>query len=168
MAEDTLHEGDWIVHKQHGVGQIRGIEKKAIGGDVRDYFRVRISGGEYWLPTNPLPEYVRSVASNYMFRKAFKLIKKAPQELPKEYKENDRVVAARLADTTLASNGELIRDLFARRHDDQVRMSAMSERHLTELRKQFVREMVVVLGVEKEEGKKRLESALQESLSKKK
>ena len=167
MAEDILTKGDWIVHKQHGVGQIRGIEKKAIGGDVRDYFRVEIIGGEYWLPTNPLPDYVRSVASNYMLKKTLRLIKKAPKDLPKDYKENDREVAARLADATLASNGELIRDLFARRHDSESRMSAMSDRHLTELRKQFVREMVVVLGAEKEEGKKRLDSALRESLSKK-
>jgi len=167
MAENMLHKGDWIVHRQHGVGQIRGIEKKTIGGDVRDYFRVEIIGGEYWLPTNPLPDYVRSVASLYKLRKTLRLIKKAPKDLPKDYKENDKVVAARLADATLESNGELIRDLFARRHDSEMRMSAMSDRHLTELRKQFVREMVVVLGVEKEEGQKRLDKALQESLAKK-
>ncbi|MBC8335061.1 MAG: hypothetical protein ISR59_01470 [Anaerolineales bacterium] len=167
MAKDTLHEGDWIVHKQHGVGQIRGIEKKSIGGDAQDYFRVEITGGEYWLPTNPIPDYVRSVASLYILRKVMNLIRKPPQDLPKDYKENDREVAARLADATLESNGELIRDLFARRHDDQKRMSAFSDRYLTELSKQFVREMVIVLGVEKEVGKKKLNLALQESLSKK-
>ena len=166
MEEETLHKGDWIVHTQHGVGQIRGVEKKKIGGNVRNYFRVSISGGEYWLPTNPLPDYVRSVASQYKLRKAMKLIKKAPQGLPKDYKENDRVVAARLAEATLESRGELIRDLYARQHDDDMRMSAFSERYLLELRTQFVREMVVVLGVEKEEGKKKLDLALQESLTK--
>ena len=167
MNGEMYHKGDWIVHKHHGVGQIRGIEKKTIGGDAQDYFRVKVSEGVYWLPVTQIPEYVRSVASQKKLQKALKLIRKAPKPLPSDYKENDRVIAARLADATLEANGELIRDLFARRHDEQMRMSAFSERYLTELRKQFLREMVVVLGVEKDVVRKKLDHALQVSLSKK-
>ncbi|OQX65364.1 MAG: hypothetical protein B5M51_00920 [Anaerolinea sp. 4484_236] len=166
MADETLQKGDWIVHKQHGVGQIKEIEKKTIGGKIQDYFRVKVSGGVYWLPTSKIPDYVRSVSSRYKFRKTFKLIRKTPEALPRDYKERDKLIAVRLADATLEAKGELIRDLFARRHDDQLNMSALNEKQLAELRKQFVREMVVVLGIEVQEAEKRLEKALQASLLK--
>ena len=166
MTEDTLEKGDWIVHKQHGVGQIKDVEKKTIGGDIQNYFRVKVSGGVYWLPTKSIPDYVRSVSSRYRFRKVLNLIKKTPEELPRDYKIRDKVIAARLSDATLEAKGELIRDLFARRHDDQLNMSALNDKQLTELRKQFVREMVVVLKIKPQEAEMKLDKALQASLLK--
>ena len=164
MDEEKLDKGDWIVHKQHGVGQIKAVEEKTIGDSVRQYFRVDVSGGVYWLPTTDMPDYVRPVSSHYKFRKVLKLIREAPAELPQEYKERDRKIAERLEDPALESKGKLIRDLHARKQTEGAKLSALNERQLDGLRIQFLAEMVIVLDVEMREAEDRLDKALKKSL----
>ena len=41
MTESVLEKGDWIVHQQHGVGQIEAVEEKKIRDEARKYFRVK-------------------------------------------------------------------------------------------------------------------------------
>ena len=160
-----LEEGDWIVHKQHGVGQIRGVEQKKIGKNIHEYFRVKVSSGVYWLPIEKIPDYVRTVSTRYKFRKVFRIISKAPEELQRNYKERNREIALRLESTTLESSGALIRDLDAWRRLEGVNLSAQNERQLTDLRKQFLREMIIVLGIEMDKAEEKLDKALDKSFS---
>ena len=166
MDNETLEIGDWIVHSQHGVGQIETIEEKTIGKDVEKYFRVSVPRGVYWLPINRIPDYVRSVSSKYKFRKVLKIIRDTPQDLTKNYKDRNREIAERLEGATIEVKGELIRDLDARRHIDGLNLSALNERQLTELRQQFLREMMVVLEIEMTEAEKKLDVALKKSMEK--
>ena len=165
MDKETLKKGDWIVHRQHGVGQIEGTEEKKIGKDVHQYFRVRVKGGVYWLPVNNIPDYVRVVSSENQFHEALKVIREAPQEMAENYKDRERDVVEKLENSTLEVKSELIRDLQARRMIDGLKLSALNERQLDGLRMQFLREMVVVLGIDMEEAEERLDKALRESVS---
>jgi RNA polymerase-interacting CarD/CdnL/TRCF family regulator len=164
MTEEVLAEGDWIVHQQHGVGQITAIEKKTIGNEEHQYFRVRTNSGVYWLPVKSIPDYVRAVSSQTKFRKVLALISQAPQPLLKNYKERNRQISERLENATLETKGELIRDLYARRYAEGLNLSALNERQLSDLRQQFLCEMVVVLDVEMREAEEMLEKALKKSV----
>lgn len=166
MLEDTLKEGEWIVHKQYGIGQIRGVEEKKIGGKARSYFRVRITGGVYWLPTKKVPDYVRFVASKYKLYKTLRAIKEKPVELPKNYKQRNNLVAERSAEATLQATGELIRDLHGRKREQGGISSIVDERQLTNFRQQFIREMAVILDIDTEDAEAKLDKALAESQSK--
>ena len=166
MTEDVLEKGDWIVHQQHGVGQIKAVEKKKIGSEERKYFRVKTSSGIYLLPFREIPDYVRTVSSRYKFRKVLGLIRKSPQLLLNDYKERNREISERLENATLEVKGELIRDLHARRHTEGVSLSALNERQLADLRQQFLREMIVVLEIDMQGAEEKLDRALQKSVAK--
>ncbi len=164
MTEDVLEKGDWIVHQQHGVGQIEAIETKTIGSEEHQYFRVKTGSGIYWLPIMNIPDYVRTVSSRYKFRKVLGLIRQSPQPLLKNYKERNRQISERLENATLETKGELIRDLYARRHAEGISLSALNERQLSDLRQQFLREMVVVLEIDMQDAEEKLDKALQKSV----
>ena len=166
MTEDVLEKGDWIVHQQHGVGQIVELEKKTIAGEENQYFRVKTNSGIYWLPVKKIPDYVRTVSSQYKFKKVLGLIRQTPQQLLKNYKERNRQISERLENATLETKGELIRDLHARRYMEGLSLSALNERQLADLRQQFLREMVVVLEIEIEEAEEKLDKALEKSILK--
>ena len=40
-----LHEGDYVIHENHGVGVYRGIEKSTVEGVTRDYIKVEYGEG---------------------------------------------------------------------------------------------------------------------------
>ena len=161
-----LEKGDWIVHKQHGVGQIKAIEEKKIGKKTHEYFRVSVSDGVYWLPVEKVPDYVRSVSSQYRFHKVLEMISEAPKKLQKDYKERNKTISERLEDTTLETKGELIRDLDAWRRLEGVNLSALNERQLTTLKKQFLREMTIVFEIEIDKAEEKLSKALGKSFEK--
>ncbi|MBT3321640.1 MAG: hypothetical protein HN392_05070 [Anaerolineae bacterium] len=166
MTIEELKKGDWVVHQQHGVGRIVEIEKKSIGGNEKQYFRIDTSGGVYWLPVGNIPEYVRTVSSQYKFRKVLKSIREHPEELLKNYKERNRQISEKLEGATLEVKGELIRDLHARRYQEGVKLSALNERQLADLRQQFLREMSIVMEIDMEEAEERLDKSLNRSVEK--
>lgn len=166
LSTEELEKGDWIVHKQHGVGQIKGVEKKEIAGNEKKYFRVKISSGVYWLPIKKIPDHIRAVSSKYKLNKALRAIRKLPEDLPRNYKTRNKEVDARAEGATLHAKGELIRDLHARRYIADVNLTTIDERQLTALRKQFLREMIVILDVEMDKAEQKLDKALERSIKK--
>lgn len=163
--EEILKTGAWIVHNQYGVGQISGIETKIIGGTTRDYFRVTISTGVYWLPIQKIPEHVRSVSSKYILEEALCAMGEQPNILSTNYKIRNKEVVERAAGATLQEKGEIIRDLSARKHSEGVNVSMMDERQLSTLRQQFQREMAVILDIELQEADAKIEQALASSIA---
>ncbi len=164
--EIVFKKGDWIVHRQHGVGQVEAIEKKEIGGSESKYFRVKVDKGVYWLPVNKAPDYIRPVSSEQKIRKALEMINEAPQDLPENYKNRNKYIADELDGATLDAKGEMIRDLHARGPNSAVNLTVIDSRQLDQLREQFLREMIVVLGIEMFEAEEELDKALRASVEK--
>ena len=40
VQQSTFERGDWIVHANYGVGQVRELEKKELDGQKRSFYRV--------------------------------------------------------------------------------------------------------------------------------
>lgn len=162
--EERLGEGDWIVHKQHGVGQVEAIEVKSIGGEEAKYFRVKVSSGVYWLPIVKAPDYIRAISTRYRIRMVLKSIRDAPKDLPSNYKERNQYVEDKLAGAELQVKGELLRDLHARGPDEDVNLTVIDGRQLDMLREQFLREMMVVLDIDMDKAEEKLDRALKKSI----
>jgi RNA polymerase-interacting CarD/CdnL/TRCF family regulator len=106
--------GDWIVHLAHGIGQVRRIEKKTLGGNKAKYFRVENKDSIFWVPVEKVEESrIRPVSSRYQLRKALKVLKKPPREETLNYKQRQALIKETRSDGSLPMICELVRDLTA-------------------------------------------------------
>jgi RNA polymerase-interacting CarD/CdnL/TRCF family regulator len=91
--KNSFSRGDWIVHLTHGIGRVRRIEKKTIGGKKAKYFRVESKDSVFWVPVEQAEQCrIRPVASPYQLRKALKVLKKPPQEETLDYKQRQELI----------------------------------------------------------------------------
>lgn len=116
MKEHGYTEGDWIVHQWYGVGRIRGIEKKNIAGQEKDYFHIVTQESEFWVPVDPDQDTrVRRLVSPKELKTALETLQETPVELPKDYRQRQQVIREARSDGSLDAICKIIRDLSARR-----------------------------------------------------
>ena len=159
----TYSTGDWIVHAHHGVGQVKGIEKKVLDGENKIFFRVKTFDGVYWLSvmkTNV--EYIRPLTSEYKLNQALKTIRKSPQELPKDHNKRGKAITEILKSPELLPKARMIRDLNGKQQESG--LSFMEEDAFLKMKKQLLNEWSVVKGTEPKTLEEKLEKALQTSI----
>jgi CarD family transcriptional regulator len=162
--KDGFKKGDWIVHAYHGVGQIKAVDKKAIDGVIKKYYRVKTKTMTYWLPVNNSDvEHIRPVASKNLFTRSLKIIQKKPHSMAQDYRVREKQISEAFAACSIKSLAALIRDLYGRRVRGKV---SMREGDLLEQAKnQFINEYAVAADVDLEDARKILENALIRSAS---
>ena len=47
--------GDWVVHRQHGAGQIKKIQSMEISGNENQYYRIETPASTVWVPVDGQP-----------------------------------------------------------------------------------------------------------------
>jgi RNA polymerase-interacting CarD/CdnL/TRCF family regulator len=165
MKEILYSKGDWIVHAQYGVGEVRGVDSKSLNGEEKRYLRVKTLDGEYWLPSDRTDvDYIRPVASSETFRGAMTTIRKEPEPLNGDHKVRAREISAQLETGALIRIARLIRDLYGRGRIDKLNMS--EEDTYNRIRKRFIDEWVIAAGLARDEAEHRLDEALELSVNK--
>jgi RNA polymerase-interacting CarD/CdnL/TRCF family regulator len=155
-------EGDWIVHLVYGIGQIEAVEKKAIGGEARRYYRVRAEESEYWVPIDEAGnDSVRPLASPHRIRRALRILKEAPEKMASNYKIRRKRIRDTTLDGTLRSDIELMRDLFARQNARG--LNPTEEESFRTLKNRFLKEWSLSLNIDIEEARKKFNDLLQQS-----
>ncbi len=110
----AFSSGDWIVHLTHGIGRVRRMEKKALGGKKKKYFRVENKSCVFWVPVEQAEKCrVRPVASPYQLRKALKALKQPPREDIFNSKQRQEWIKEARSNGSLTMICELVRDLYA-------------------------------------------------------
>ena len=161
---DGYKKGDWIVHAYYGVGQIRGVDRKAIEGVKKRYFRVKTKSMTYWLPVdNSDVEHIRPVASKNLFTRSLKIIQKKPHKMANDYRSREKQISEAFAACSLKSLAALIRDLYGRRVYGKI--NARDGEILERAKHLFINEYVIVADTDPEEAKSILENALVQSVS---
>ena len=161
----TYSKGDWIVHAQHGVGQVRGIEKKVLEGEKKIFFRVKTFDGIYWLSvvqTNV--EYIRPITSEHQIKKALTTIRRAPKPLPKDHNKRNKVIIEALKDPSLLVKARMIRDLNGKQQES--RLNFTEEDALIKMKTQLLNEWSVIKGEDREILEEKLDKAFQTSVEK--
>lgn len=164
-TDESLSKGDWIVHANYGVGQVKQKEKKVLEGDKKTFFRVKTFNGIYWLRVNnTAAPHIRRIASEYQIKKALSLIGKPPVELPKDHKQRGKQINDALKDGSLYTMAKIIRDLHGRKAEFSLNQSDIVL--LEKVTKRFLNEWSVVKGVEVGVLAEKLSGALQKSIQK--
>lgn len=165
LKEMLYSKGDWIVHAQYGVGQVKGVDSKKLNGVVKRYLRVKTLDGEYWLPSDRMNvDYIRPVASSETFRGAMTTIRRSPEPLNGDHKLRAKEISAQLENGALIRIARLLRDLYGRGRIEKLNMS--EEDTFNRLRKRFIDEWVIASGLEREVAEARLDEALELSVTK--
>lgn len=140
--------GDWIVHRHHGVGQIKGTEVLDIGGRKNKYYKIQTRDSMFWMPLKKLnADWIRPLASPAEIQQALEVLKQSPRAMdanPTERKNRINKVKPINSPVVIA---EILRDLSAHNKEkkqvSQTDMDAL--RHFTDL---FLSEWSVSLNLE--------------------
>jgi RNA polymerase-interacting CarD/CdnL/TRCF family regulator len=131
--------GEWVVHNQYGVGQIKKTEIMPLHGEQTECFKVQVKDGSFWFPTDSSDNpRIRPVASEEIVSKVIKNLRRKPSNLI----QNKKYWTQRIKDVSLhddlLSISHLIRDLSAQKalkrlNDTQIRaLSKFKDRLLLE------------------------------------
>jgi len=163
VQQSTYEKGDWIVHANYGVGQVRELEKKELEGEKKAFYRVRTFNGEYWLSvTRTDVEYIRPITSEYKINRALTMIRQTPEILPENHTERSKVIKEAIKDPSLYTKACMIRDLHGK--DQESKLNFTEEDALLKMKKQFLNEWSVIKDVDKEILEEKLDKALDASI----
>jgi RNA polymerase-interacting CarD/CdnL/TRCF family regulator len=165
IQPSTYAKGDWIVHAQYGVGQVKGIEKKVLDGENKVFFRVKTFDSVYWLSVVRTDvEYIRPITSEHTIKRALTMIRKPPEQLPKDHNKRNKVILEALKDPSLYAKARMIRDLNGKQQES--RLNFTEEDAFIKMKNQLLNEWSVVQGEDREILEEKLEKALQTSVEK--
>jgi RNA polymerase-interacting CarD/CdnL/TRCF family regulator len=139
-------KGDWIVHAEYGLGQIKKVVEKEISGEPKRYFRIAAANSVFWVPVEQMDgEMIRPLSTQGEIAAALALFEKSAKEMSSNYKiRQERIRAARRKNTPRAI-ARLLRDL--REHWRNKRATNVSERRVYQvLKARLAREWAVVDG----------------------
>lgn len=164
-AVKKIEKGDYVVHTAHGVGMVTGVEKKELGGKLKEFYRVKTNSLTYWIPVKSVrKDKIRRVSSPHTFENMLSLIRRQPRKIAKQYRSRQKKVSTALTESSLRARARMIRDL----HGRQVRkdLNFNDQMALEKLKKHFVEEWVIASGMEKKEAMEKLNQALSASAAK--
>ena len=52
MTDEIYKKGEWIVHVNYGVGQVKGKDTKTLDGEKNTFLKVKTFSSEYYIPTS--------------------------------------------------------------------------------------------------------------------
>jgi len=159
VQQSTYSKGDWIVHANYGVGQVKELEKKELEGEKQDFYRVKTFDGEYWLSVSGSDvEYIRPITSEYKINRALAMIQEKPEKLPESHTERNRVINEAIMNSSLYTKACMIRDLNGKEQESKLNFT--EEDALLKMKKQFLDEWFVIKNVDREILEERLDKAL--------
>lgn len=152
--------GDWIVHLYHGVGQIVGIEKKYLEGEIVSYFKVKTRDSTFWVPVKQVDNVrIRRIASRKDIQEVLNILKRKPRAMSDDHAQRKSRISSVKEDGTLAAMARMVRDLTARQK--QTRLNDSEERALNWFTERLLSEWATCFGIRLEEARKRLSQILQ-------
>ena len=157
-----LEKGSWVVHAQHGLGQVTGVDVKEISGVKNKFYVVKTDQITYWLPVDDQENLrIRPMASIQSFQNALELISSEPEKLDDNFRRRLFYIKEQITEGSLQGKARLIRDIHAR--DLQKDIHINEKKILENLISQFLREWVEATGIEIKSARLQLHEALVKS-----
>ncbi len=104
--------GDTVVHWSYGLGQIIGLEERAVGGENQLYYEVKIQDFSVWVPADSrLATRLRWPTSARAFKKLFAILCGPAGALPTDRRERKLQLHIKMDGGTAKAICQLIRDL---------------------------------------------------------
>lgn len=166
MAENghELNKGEWIVHRYHGVGEVRGVEKKRLNGKAVSYYKVKTNDSTLWIPVdNSDTERIRPLATRSEFKKALKVLERPAKEMHDNHNKRKSRIRNVRKEGELIRVFRLIRDLKVRQHEKK--LNTTEQRALHRIEEQLLQEWSVCMGIEVEDARQKLEALIEENIN---
>lgn len=161
MQESQIYaEGAWVVHRDHGIGQIKNIETKHIGGKENTYCKIQTFNSTIWLPTTKMgDEWLRAVSTMDEINAALKILKKEPTPMANNLNSRKSRIQGVDSNDSPAVVAELLRDLwgFKRQKKNLSQAEEKALRHFTDC---FLAEWSVSAEITVDEAKKKFNALL--------
>lgn len=107
--------GDTVMHWNHGLGQITGLEERKVTGESQMYYVLRIRDLNIWVPADKLAAgRIRPPTSARSFKKLLAVLSGPAHSLPDDRRERKATLHTRMSDGTAESLCHVIRDLTKR------------------------------------------------------
>jgi RNA polymerase-interacting CarD/CdnL/TRCF family regulator len=117
----SLRKGAWVSHLHHGVGQVEGKEKKSLGDETREYYKVQTRNGIYWIPTDNLdPERIRLVVSEKKLQDGIAILESAPEMMDSKHTVRKKHINEVIEAGDLLGFCTLLRDLQGKKVADKL------------------------------------------------
>jgi CarD family transcriptional regulator len=159
---EQLREGNWIVHKRYGIGQIQGVEEKNISGEPADYYRVETHNSIVWLPVEDLnKDAFRALASPEEFEEAVDILQRPPRQMASNFNTRKKRIREVMGKNSLRAIARLVRDLWYRQTGRT--LSNTEHRALRRFMKRLTAEWSVCRDIEAEEAREHVYDILRSS-----
>jgi RNA polymerase-interacting CarD/CdnL/TRCF family regulator len=158
--------GDHIVHYYYGVGKVVDIVEKGITTDKSTFYKVLTKDIVYWIPIdNEDVDHIEPIRPKQAFEKALKVLSQAPEPIANHHKTRKKRIHERWLIGTLPSRAKLLRDLHGRLKTE--RLSFSEKEMMEKVRRHYINEWIKSDdSINKKIAKKKIRTALKESLAK--
>lgn len=108
--------GDWIVHRNYGIGQIKGIETQSIGEQKTTYYKIEAhNDSTIWVPVASEEELLRPVASKDEFAEVVQVMKRPSRRMNAHFPARIASIRQVSREGNPVMLARMVRDLWARR-----------------------------------------------------
>jgi len=156
--------GQWVVHCQYGVGQIKQVERVPLHGNIKEpekCFSVQTRNCTFWFPVeqdeNPR---VRPITSKLKLQEALQALQDPPQDTDAHHNVIKGRIKTANSDGALKTTVELVRDLSAR--NNIKKLNVLEERALHHLKDRVVREWSLCMQIDENEAITRFNHLLEQ------
>jgi CarD family transcriptional regulator len=159
---ELLKEGNWIVHKRYGIGQIQGVEEKNVSGEPVDYYRVETHNSIVWLPVADLnKDAFRALATAEEFQEAVDILQRPPRQMASNFNTRKKEINDVMSKNSIVAIARLVRDLWYRQTGRT--LSNTEHRALRRFMRRLTAEWSVCRDVDAEEARERVYDILRSS-----
>lgn len=162
LSLSVLCEGDWIVHRRYGIGQIKQKEEKTISGVCSEYYKVKTPDSEIWLPISKLDQsWFRPIATPNEIDEAIEILTQPATTMAPEFLRRKERIQQVQNENSVPAIAQLIRDLSGRQQ--QKSLSMTEQEALRRLKGRLATEWAVAMDKEQECALKELQSILEKA-----
>ncbi len=144
--------GDWVVHSNYGVGQIKALEKKSLSGDLEkkeDCFQVRTRESTFWFSAiDNDNSRIRPTTSKNQLRRDISILKMPPKFAGQDWTILKQQISEARSDMSIATTLFIVRELFALRARKNLGMN--DERMLSDYSDRLADEYALVMDIDAE------------------
>jgi len=159
--------GDAVFHPVRGAGVVTAIKDRKWDGGKRRYYAIALlghPGTSVMVPASTAEEIgLRHAMSMAKLKKVWRVLRGAPQKLPKDHKDRYAVIEEKLHTGDTFEVAEAVRDMAWRRHE-QGKLTTKGKRIYEEALMLLAGEIAAVQEIEMEEAEGQVYERLQERL----
>lgn len=158
---NTFTTGDWIVHRHHGIGQIKARRSSCISGEPTTYYELETADSTIWIPQEQLgDDMLRPIISRQAMEEVIAVFRRAPRKMATSFNVRKNQINLVQREGVPLEMARLVRDLRAR----QQRRGSLSntEQHvLRSVTRRLVNEWAICMGIAPEVVQERIGQLMQ-------